>query len=178
MKRDETYWEKLDPVKAASKRGFNAIVELPKLLTEAYPDIFKDKTLGFFIEDDLPDRKSKGWDHLTTSYFPDTDDFNRAMPLRFGISVEGINVKYKDYFLMYQPKWWREKFLEAQVTLDDEKFKRTFGNREEEVKDSRIDSKKGEKIVEDVEYDESSKTTITVEKRGPGRPKGSKNKKE
>ena len=175
-RKDDSYWKTLDPVKAAAKRGFNVIVELPQLLTQAYPEIFNDKTIGFFIDDDLPDRKSKGWDHMTTEHFPDTEDFNRSMPLRFGVTVDGINIKYKNYYIMYQPKWWREKFLDAQIKLDDDRFQKAFGNREEEVKDSRLDAKKGEKIIEDFEYEEATKSVV-VEKRGPGRPRGSKNKK-
>ena len=99
------------------------------------------------------------------------------MPLRFGIGVDGINLKYKDFYIMYQPTWWRENFVEAKIKLDEDRYLKQFGPREEKVHDTRLNESRGEVIVENVEYEEKTAKT-TVEKRGPGRPKGSKNKKE
>lgn len=135
-------WNTKEDIQLSNVRGFSMLEKLPRLLKEAYPDLVPFK-FGFFIENDLPDRYSDGWKHLTYEDFPAEDvtalnvalsnkgawteetsqtkkigDINEKVKLRFNVQVDAQGrVKYKKNFIMIQPTDYfllrRKKFHEV-----------------------------------------------------------------
>jgi hypothetical protein len=110
---DRSQWLNRKSINMASTRGFNPLVEIPKLLYEAYPNL-RDLEFGFFIREDIPARRIDGWDFLTPDEFPDWQEFNNAIGLRFGMVLDADNhFKVKENYVMVMGRDYRASYLHA-----------------------------------------------------------------
>ena len=163
---DVSEWRKREKVVTASTRGFNPLVEIPKLLKETYPDL-RELAFGFFTLEDRPARYVDGWRHLKPEHFPDYESFNQAVGSRFGMipDAEG-NFKLKENFVMFMPNFYRDRYkAEVQEQSEREYQQKTKGA-------PAIDGSQGS----DVDFNETKKRIEyqplgpEPQKRGPGRP--------
>ena len=115
-KLDEANWDKR-PV--SSNRGFNPLVHIAKFIEEIFPNF----ETGFFVKEDLEDRKiHEGYETLLKSDLEDLDRWNDANAERFSIVPNGVDGKlmWEDNYLCIRPKKWgdlrrRQVMYESQV---------------------------------------------------------------
>ena len=103
-------WKRHDEIINAGSKGFNHLDALPKIIPEEYPWL-KDFKMGF-CDGEIPLWTTLGWQHLKTEHF-DTDSFNQAIALRFGLTDDGGLIKYMNNYIMIIPKDLREKQMAA-----------------------------------------------------------------
>mgnify|MGYP003588616933 CR=1 FL=1 len=141
-------WNQDEDIQISNARGFSMLQKLPKLLKKTYPDL-RPFRFGFFVEEDLPDRYTDGWEHLTTDDFPqeDIDSLNTALSnkgawteksteektigdltsrvkLRFNIQTDPRGwVKYKKNFIMIQPEDYFMKRRRKLNEISEAQFK-------------------------------------------------------
>ena len=99
-------WSKDPAVINAGVKGFNALSEVPRMLYEHIPRL-RDYKFMFCSESDLPEALSMDWRFMDTEMF-DADEWNKAMPLRFGISTVDGHIKYRENWILIQHKEYRE----------------------------------------------------------------------
>ena len=182
-------WNMDKDVQLANVRGYSPLEKLPRTLKEAYPDL-KAFKFGFFVEEDLPDRYTDGWVHLTTEDFPveDMNNLNTALSnkgawteetsqtkkigdltdkvkLRFNILADAQGrIRYKKNFVMIQPLEYFQKRRDKMHEIN----KRAY--------ESEAEKDQGAPIAEGFE----SAAVINEESRGPlgavrrGRPRKEK----
>jgi hypothetical protein len=117
-KPDVKFWKDSQELIRAGVRGFNALQELPRMLREA-TDWGKQFEFAFISEKELAEARSKGWEHVQSEYL-DTEGFNTAAGLRFGLTNEGGVVKSVDSYLMLMPKEFRKKQMEYRNKYHEE----------------------------------------------------------
>jgi hypothetical protein len=66
-----------------------------------------DYKFHFCSEDDIPEMLSQDWRFLETGWF-DPNEWNKAMPLRFGMTDVDGHIKYRDNWILIQHKEYRE----------------------------------------------------------------------
>lgn len=174
-------WKQYDEVLNAGTRGFNALQVIPRIMQKEIPWL-NDFNMGFCVAEDLPEWMTMGWQHLETSHLGDTDEWNRAIALRFNISDAGGHVKYRDNYLMIMPKDYREKLKR----IRNEAAERDFENAVEQTASYAHpqDERYAEMKEASAELSEVSGYRVQAEgaaesgaKPKRGRPPGSKNKK-
>jgi hypothetical protein len=111
QKLTKEYWEKKDELIQAAVRGWNPIQRIPVLLREAYADL-KGIDFGFFVEADIPERMSMGWEFLSKDMF-DADELNSVLPARYGIEEVGGRFKWQNNYLMIMGKDFRKRLIAA-----------------------------------------------------------------
>lgn len=127
-KLTKAYWNsKLDIIESSTK-GWNPQKMLPKHLQEAYPDL-KAVTFGFFSAGDLQERHSIGWELMGTDLF-DVDEFNKSdIPARFGLTVKGGAIMWRENYLMIMGKDYRKQFMQAQHNHHEEQYAASIHNK-------------------------------------------------
>lgn len=94
----------------AGAGGFNLLRDFEKEMHKVYPDTQPYK-FGYFSDDGVPEISTYGWRHLQGNMF-DVEDWNSAVGLRFGLSVDASdNVRYADNFIMIMPRQYREDVI-------------------------------------------------------------------
>ena len=158
------YWNKKNEIIEAATKGWNPLQRLPVLLKEAYPEL-KNVEFGFFVEADLPEMHSQGWELFTKEFF-DADELNKSvLPARYGLTDDGSGaLKWRDNFLMVMGKNFRERLLDARNDHSEDMYGSSIeGKKYTAPTDPRRD--------EMAEYAESTlESKIVQPKRGPGRP--------
>lgn len=120
-------WKRHESVLKAGIKGFNVLKELPRLLKKEYSWL-NEYLLGFYIDDDVPDRRSLGWEHLRREHF-DIENFNTAIGLGHGLTDDGAgNLKYRDNYIMIMPKWFRKEMLDLRHEASEEKMARQINS--------------------------------------------------
>ena len=162
----KAYWQGKDEIVAAGVSGFSPLEQVPKLLTEAFAD-FKNIVFGFFVESDLQHVMSLGWEFLTKEDFnPDT--MNEVLPARFGLEVKADGrLKWRDNYLMFMHKDFREKVQNARNTAHEEKYRSSIEGR---AYVSPHDPRGAEMSKHSVSKLETQRVSPASAKRGPGRP--------
>lgn len=158
------YWNKKTEIIEASVRGWDPLQRLPVLLQEAYPEL-KNVKFGFFIEDDLPERHSIGWELFTKEFF-DADELNKSvLPARYGLTDDGSGaLKWRDNYLMIMHKNFRAQLMAARNAHSEEKYSSS-------ITGQKYTAPSDPRGAEMAEYAESSLDSKIVQpKRGPGRP--------
>lgn len=156
---DMEFWRKDAGMRSVATRGFNHLVEIPRLIKEAHPD-FKDWDFGFCNADALPLWRAEKWIHVQPSHFPEFKDFNREIAARFRLNDKDGVLMYKDKFLMMMPKTYRAEILKDRREASNQETRSSIGSRK-----SRADGYETETTLEEKEI------SMTPEKRGPGRPR-------
>lgn len=163
------YWEAKEDIISAGVQGWNPLQRIPELLSQAFVD-FKSVVFGFFVVEDLPERMSLGWEFVTKDMFnPDT--LNQVLPARYGLEEVDGRLKWRDNFLMFMDKGFREKVVDARNRAHEEKY-------EASVEGRKYVSPHDPRGAEMAQYAESKLETHQVKgvsqeppkKRGPGRP--------
>ncbi len=113
-------WKRHEELIRAGTKGFNHMEAIPRILPKEYPWL-KDFEIGFFSADDIPMLQSIGWRFLETSHF-DTQSFNEAIGLRFGLSEDAGRIKYLSNYLMIIPRDIDEKKRRARNDENDKLF--------------------------------------------------------
>lgn len=90
-----------------------------------------DFDFNFSSEEEIPHNVSVGWQHLKTSDFgiDDVDQFNSAVPLRFGLSDAGGHLKLSENYIMIRPKDLTEKIERARSRAAQAQFKQEAESR-------------------------------------------------
>lgn len=167
-KFSKSYWEAKDDIIAAGVSGFSPLEQVPTLLKEAFAD-FANLEFGFFVESDLQHVMSIGWEFLTKSDFnPDT--LNEVLPARFGLEEVGDGrLKWRDNFLMFMHKDFREKVIAARHAAHEDQYTSSVEGRA-------YTSPHDPNAKEMAQHSVSKLVTQRVspasaaKKRGPGRP--------
>lgn len=120
---DRSQWDRRESVVTASTRGFNPLMEIPKLLHEAYPNL-RDLEFGFFIKEDVPARIIDGWVFLTPDEFPDWDKFNDAIGVRFGMTLDAErHFRLKENYVMVMGRDYRKRYLSEVQTQSEKAYR-------------------------------------------------------
>ena len=119
-------WKNHAAIRNAGIRGFNALQELPKLMSEEI-DWMAEFQLGFFSEADVSERSTMGWVPLRAEHF-DVSEFNSAIGLKFGLTdTDGI-VRYNDNVLMIMPKEFRRRLVNKRNEEFESYYARTMSD--------------------------------------------------
>ena len=107
---DMDFWRKDEKVQSIATRGFNHLVESPRLLKKVHPE-FKEWEFGFCNTEQLPLWRAEKWIHLQPHHFPEVDDFNREVASRFRLHDRTGVLCYKHLYIMFMPKDYRKELL-------------------------------------------------------------------
>lgn len=107
---DMDFWRKDEKVQSIATRGFNHLVEIPRLLKKVHPE-FKEWEFGFCNTEQLPLWRAEKWIHLQPHHFPEVDDFNREVASRFRLHDRNGVLCYKHLYIMFMPKDYRKELL-------------------------------------------------------------------
>ena len=161
---DKSYWDKRPEIIIASSKGYNPLVMVPRLIKETYPDM-RDFKFGFFIEKDLPARFAEGWRHLDTSDFPDWEDYNASLPLRYGLQEKGGHLTSGDNYVCIMHNDYRKKY---EAYRDAESERLTAGSIASKENEADSDNMRAEST-----YTESRETHGSSSAPRRGRPRKS-----
>lgn len=157
---DMDFWRSDKAIQSVAVRGFNHLVEIPRLIKEAHPD-FKEWEFGFCNADSLPLWRAEKWIHVQPKHFPEFEDFNREISARFRLTDRDGVLCYKDKYLMMMPKKYRVEILKDRREASKREMQSAIGSRHARSADG-VDT---ETTLEEKEV------SVNPEKRGPGRPR-------
>lgn len=116
FKLDPSFWDRI-PV--ASAKGFNPMVHLRTAVETAFPDF----TLGLFSEEDLENRRvHEGYVVLTRAHWPESEDWNNKVALRYGLKETDGGLTWKNLFLCVRPTDWGERRRKKVMLESEERF--------------------------------------------------------
>jgi hypothetical protein len=121
---DMSFWRQDSKVKSAATRGFNHLVEIPRLLKEAHPE-FNEWEFGFCNAENLPLWRAEKWIHMQPNHFPEVGDFNREIASRFRLHERNGVLCYKHLYIMFMPKDYRKEILKDRHESSKAEFKST-----------------------------------------------------
>jgi len=119
---DMSFWRKDEKIQSVATRGFNFLVEVPRLLKEVHPE-FKEWEFGFCNTEQLPLWRAEKWIHLQPHHFPEAADFNREIASRFRLHEKNGVLCYKHLYIMFMPKEYRKAILQDRRAASKEEFK-------------------------------------------------------
>ena len=155
-------WAKYDELLSAGTRGWNPLTRLPELLRNEYVWMGEFE-FGFFSEEDIPERLTQGWVFLDTSHF-DASKLNEVVGIRFGLTDTDGHIKFRDNYIMIQPKDFRKKLVRRRNEESEAMHKaQTSGQKYIAPGDVNGDSES--------EYVEEARFTVRADQAKPGRPK-------
>lgn len=124
-------WANHEEIIQANVVGFNPLMAFPKMIQKEFPD-FRNFEFCFCSEDDLPDRRSKGWGFLEVAHLQEgMETLNKNLALRFGLSDDGAgHVRWRENWILIMPKKLREKVELARFQHSEEKFNKQIESQE------------------------------------------------
>lgn len=124
-KKKASDWSKHSELLRAGISGWNPLMRLPKVMQKEFPDL-QEFDFGFFSDEDVPERRSMGWDFLDKEDF-DVEEFNKTVGLRFGLTLDAAgHVKWRENYIMVQPKWYREEYVQQRERENTAVFERAM----------------------------------------------------
>jgi hypothetical protein len=171
---DKSWWNSRSEIIEAAVKGFNPLIDLPRLIREAYPD-FKNVEFGFFSESDVPEMKSYGWIFMTKEHF-DVDSFNDSdIPSRFGLAEHGGSLKWRDNYMMIMGKDFREKLRTARHQKHEDQVDAAIAGQATVAPGDPRGAEMAEASYSRMESATVQPTSSAQpKKRGPGRPRKKK----
>ncbi len=162
-------WNRHEEILSANVQGFNPLKDLPKLLAKEFAWA-RDYVMCFSSEEDIPENRSKGWQHMRMEWLGEgKESFNRAMPLRFGITDDGGgNVRWRDNWLMVMPKTLRAEVVAARNAASEARYS---GEVERQTYAAPGDTGGSSESSLDQRSIKTAPPQEEVPKRKPGRPK-------
>ena len=164
-------WESDPEVLAAGTRGFNMLTVLPKLLRKHYPWL-EEFEIGFCDKDDIENWTQQAWRMLRTEHF-EIDNFNQAIGLRFGLTDEGGNIRWRKNYLMFMPKDVRRRQEDIRSDITES----TIASQIDGKKYVHPEDPRGHEFLQDEEHvystDEESRVRVEPTSNEPkrGRPR-------
>lgn len=122
-------WKKYDSILASGSKGFNGLVEIPKLLSKEYSWL-QDFEFGFSTKEDIPIFVSRGWRFLEVSHLGGIDEFNAAISLPFGLSDDSGHVRWRGNYVMIMPKDFRKRQIKARNDNTEREYEKTIRGRD------------------------------------------------
>lgn len=119
---DMSFWRRDEKVQSVATRGFNHLVEIPRLLREIHPE-FKEWEFGFCNAENLPLWRAEKWIHLQPHHFPEVKDFNREIASRFRLHEKNGVLCYKHLYIMFMPKEYRAEVLKDRHEYSKAEYK-------------------------------------------------------
>ena len=154
-------WSKYDELLSAGTRGWNPLVRLPELLRKEY-HWMDDFEFGFCSEADIPNWLTQGWVFLDTSHF-DVSQMNEVVGIRFGLTDAGGHIKFRENYIMIQPKDFRDKLKKRRNEEAEAAYKANIqGTKYVAPGDARGES--------ETTLEENSFTVASPEQKRVGRP--------
>jgi hypothetical protein len=119
---DMGFWRRDEKIQSVATRGFNHLVEIPRLLKEVHPE-FKEWEFGFCNAEQLPLWRAEKWIHMQPHHFPEVGDFNREIASRFRLHDKNGVLCYKHLYLMMMPKDYRLAVLKDRQEASKAEFR-------------------------------------------------------
>src|SRR3972149_2667724 len=105
-KLDKSMWDK---VPVDSNRGFNVHVHLTEFLKQIFPGF----EFGFFVKDDLEQRRTtEGYEPINLEYWNDVQQWNQKVAFRHGLTPEaatGLIMQDKNYVCLRPLEWGQRR---------------------------------------------------------------------